>query len=382
MEPDSVNSNLQPLALFTVHASAILLAISIVACFLAKSSYHPPTHHTRRRDKQHLRHIALFSFLTALSFLMTVYHAIIWRAASYMAWAHAHSVNISKWSGWITQETGGWQLGRWIQAVDLRAEADEALFGTSKAIWWTYQQLVGIVTWSIFVGIEGELITCQLRRKTNRKYRPSSQNPHHRNIVLHRARSTCWTQHRPKSVLSYHVRLPRAAWGFERAHHTSLQCFSHSSPALERNDILRSILTNTHTVAHDLSTNLLYHPPSPLSTRSTEYSRQRNHTRRHSRRTRQLHPDLPPTLLVLTQPKLLPRPRRSPVHHTLPIPSNISANPRPYFNATQTSLHSPHLHPQPPIRKPHLGQHILGRPSQHIIPLPLVFQPCTNQHVG
>ena len=159
-EPDAPNSNLHALTLFGAYASAILLAISIIARFLAKSSYHhlPPAQRTRRRDKQHPRLVVLFSALTALSFLMTVYHAVIWCAASYTSWARTHKVNTS-WSGWygIAQETGGWQLGRWMRDIDLRAEADEALFGTSKAIWWTYQELVGIVTWSIFVGIEGEL---------------------------------------------------------------------------------------------------------------------------------------------------------------------------------------------------------------------------------
>src|SRR5262245_27307376 len=119
VEPDVFNSNLQVLTLFAAHASAIILVISIVARFLAKSSYHfPPVDHTRRRDKQHQRHIALFSALTALSFLMTVYHAVIWRVVSYTSWAHAHKVNAPNtlWSGWYgnAQESAGWQLGRWM----------------------------------------------------------------------------------------------------------------------------------------------------------------------------------------------------------------------------------------------------------------------------
>jgi len=210
-EPDAPNSNLQALTFFGAYASAILVALSIIARFLAKSSYPhlPPTPRTRRRDKQHPRHVLLFSALTALSFLMTVYHAVIWRAASYTSWARTHKVNTSNmWS--IAQETGGWQLGRWMRDTDLRAEADEALFGTSKAIWWTYQELVGIVIWSIFVGIEGELPDNSAGRsgRTNRKCRPAPQNPPRRYTILHRAFTTCWAQHRPKSVLSYHDRHP------------------------------------------------------------------------------------------------------------------------------------------------------------------------------
>lgn len=162
VEPEALNSNVKALTLFSAHISAIVLVISIVARFLAKSTYDlPPAYHTRRRDKRYHRHITLFSILTALSFLVTVYHAIIWRIASYTSWAHAHRVNAPNtlWNGWYgtTLETGGWQLGRWMQDVDVRAETDDALFGTSKAMWWSYQKIVGIVTWSIFVGIEGEL---------------------------------------------------------------------------------------------------------------------------------------------------------------------------------------------------------------------------------
>jgi hypothetical protein len=187
VDPDASNSNLQALTLFTAHASAILLVISIVTRFLAKSSYSlPPSHNTHRHDKRHQRHIALFSALTVLSFLMTVYHAVIWRVASYTSWARAHRVNTPNtlWSGWYgsAQEEVGWQLGRWMRDVDLRAEADDALFGTSKAVWWTYQELVGIVTWSIFVGIDCELLPLY---ESGRAEGLTENVGRHRKIPLH-----------------------------------------------------------------------------------------------------------------------------------------------------------------------------------------------------
>jgi hypothetical protein len=159
VEPEAVNSNVRPLTYLSLHVGAVLTLVSIIVRFLAKSSNDlPPAYHTRQRGKRHHRHIIIFSVLTALSFLITTYHAAFWRLASYSHWAstkHNTWAN-TLWSGWYGRTDNDWHLGRWSQDVDLRALVDESVYGTSKALWWNYQQQIATVIWSIFVGIEGK----------------------------------------------------------------------------------------------------------------------------------------------------------------------------------------------------------------------------------
>lgn len=167
VEPEAVNSNAKPLTLLGLHAGTVLILVSIIVRFLARSSNDlPPAYHTRQRDKRHHRHIILFSILTAMSFLVTTYYASIWRLASYSHWASTEhhtfldTVGNTLWSGWYGSTSGNdaWHLGRWWKDVDLRALVDDSVFGTSKALWWTYQEKIATVTWSIFVGIEGRRV--------------------------------------------------------------------------------------------------------------------------------------------------------------------------------------------------------------------------------
>lgn len=76
----------------------------------------------------------------------------------------------SLWSGWYAGagekvddgmalgsllKVEGWQLGPWMQDSDLLRETNEAALGTASGFWWTYQSFVGLVVWSVFVGVEG-----------------------------------------------------------------------------------------------------------------------------------------------------------------------------------------------------------------------------------
>lgn len=71
------------------------------------------------------------------------------------------------WDGWyynafstpregILGKLEGWQLGRWMQDTNLIAETNSASFGDATGFWWTYQSFVGLITWSVFVGLEGK----------------------------------------------------------------------------------------------------------------------------------------------------------------------------------------------------------------------------------
>lgn len=75
----------------------------------------------------------------------------------------------SLWNGWYANadevddglslgnllKVESWQLGRWMQDSDLLKETNEAALGTASGFWWTSQNFVGLVVWSVFVGVEG-----------------------------------------------------------------------------------------------------------------------------------------------------------------------------------------------------------------------------------
>jgi hypothetical protein len=74
----------------------------------------------------------------------------------------------SLWDGWYANSQAvddgislgslkleGWQLGRWMKDTNLLVETNEACLGSVSGFWWTYQSFVGLVVWSIFVGVEG-----------------------------------------------------------------------------------------------------------------------------------------------------------------------------------------------------------------------------------
>ena len=159
VEPAAGQSNFKPLAIFGAHSGIVTLLVAGILRFLLRVSDDlPPAYHTRRRSTKHRRNIRLFAILFGVSLFVGAYHAVAWRVASYRKWAHQQDIVTpgALWQGWYANNRDRWQLGRWMQDVDLRLETDHAAVGSSRAFWWTYQQFVALITWSVFVGVEGE----------------------------------------------------------------------------------------------------------------------------------------------------------------------------------------------------------------------------------
>lgn len=171
VDPSTANSNAQPLILLAIQTGLITILLGSITRFISRvRSSLPPSLNTRDGHPWHKKSIALFSLLAVLSLGLTTYHALAWRYASYQNWAEQSGANTpgSLWSGWYaspqTVDDGfslgslkfeGWQLGRWTKDTDLVRETNEAAMGSSSGFWWTYQNFVGLVVWSIFVGVEG-----------------------------------------------------------------------------------------------------------------------------------------------------------------------------------------------------------------------------------
>lgn len=170
------NSNLKPLFFFGTHATLIAFLVVTISRFVYRAHRDtPPALHTRSKHHLHRWGIALFTTLTLASLALTAYHALAWRYASYTNWASQSYTEVPNtlWDGWYAnifqkerEETllgklgvSGWQLGRWMDDTDLIAETNAESIGSATGFWWTYQNFVGLIIWSVFVGIEGKKVT-------------------------------------------------------------------------------------------------------------------------------------------------------------------------------------------------------------------------------
>jgi hypothetical protein len=175
IDAEFANSNAKPLFFLGTHATLISGLVLVIIRFIYRAhSETPPALHTRNKHALHRWGVLLFTFLTGASLLVTVYHALAWRYASYVNWASASYSEVpgTLWDGWYanllkreregsvldTLGVSGWQLGRWMDDTDLVAETNAAAIGSPRGFWWTYQNFVGLIVWSVFAGIEGNLL--------------------------------------------------------------------------------------------------------------------------------------------------------------------------------------------------------------------------------
>jgi hypothetical protein len=174
IDAEIFNSNLKPLFLIGTHATLIASLIFTIVRFVSRVHRDtPPALHTRKKHSLHRWGVVLFTFLTVTSLFLATYHGLAWRYASYTNWASESRAEVPNtlWDGWYAnvfererEETvlgklglSGWQLGRWMEDTDLVAETNAASIGNATGFWWTYQNFVGLIIWSVFVGIEGEI---------------------------------------------------------------------------------------------------------------------------------------------------------------------------------------------------------------------------------
>jgi hypothetical protein len=160
VEPEVANSNTVPLIqILSQGASVGGLLLYIGAQLYRAFQSLPPSQDTRLLVSRRTRLLSIFSALAVLSFSVSSYFALDKRFLSYREWAQLGSRDVPNaiWTGWYgsVNNSIGWQLGRWSGDVDITKEGYLLTIQRSRSFWWTQQQFAGLLSFSIFAGVEG-----------------------------------------------------------------------------------------------------------------------------------------------------------------------------------------------------------------------------------
>lgn len=168
IEPDTSNSNFQPLVLlgsylFVTGALTTLIVRNVI---YRASNALPPSQTTRHRESKRRKHVQIFAALAALSLAMTGYHVYSSLSLSYRVWALERGEMLPNGlfgPGGIVgggDESVGLELGRWLKDTSLLLDHWEIIIEKSRRFWWSQQLLLGSTVLSLFMGIEGMIDIC------------------------------------------------------------------------------------------------------------------------------------------------------------------------------------------------------------------------------
>lgn len=157
----TAQSNWLPYALFAGQ-TALVAILTTDVLFTARRAARtlPPATATRAQVEARRRHTIIFSGLAFLSLASVTAFAVIWRALSYLEWAHigGHETPGTIWQGWYgtgEEGVGKWRLGDWLSDTDLIRASDEVAVSKPEAFIYTTQHFVALIANAIFMGIEG-----------------------------------------------------------------------------------------------------------------------------------------------------------------------------------------------------------------------------------
>ncbi|KAL1598602.1 hypothetical protein SLS60_007742 [Paraconiothyrium brasiliense] len=157
----TAQSNRLPYALFagqTVLVALLTTNVLLKAHHAAREL--PPATATRAQLEARRRHVLIFSVLAFVSLTSVTTFAVLWRALSYLDWAHigGHETPGTIWHGWYGTGEGGvgsWRLGDWLSDTDLVRASDEVAVAKPEAFIYTTQHFVALIANAIFMGVEG-----------------------------------------------------------------------------------------------------------------------------------------------------------------------------------------------------------------------------------
>lgn len=166
LEPQAIaQSNRLPFALFAGQTALVaVLTTNVLLKARQAARALAPAADTRAQVEVRRRHAAIFSVLAFLSLASVTTFAVVWRALSYLDWAHVggHETPGTIWTGWYgtgKEGVGRWRLGDWLSDTDLIRASDEVAVAKPEAFIYTTQHFVALVANSIFMGIEGMQIS-------------------------------------------------------------------------------------------------------------------------------------------------------------------------------------------------------------------------------
>ncbi|KAF1980303.1 hypothetical protein BU23DRAFT_443850 [Bimuria novae-zelandiae CBS 107.79] len=161
LEPSATaQSNRLPFALFAGQTALVaFLTTNVLLKTRQAARTLPPTSMTRAQVDSRRNHAIIFFILAFLSLASVTTFAVVWRAVSYLDWAHigGHEMPGSIWSGWYgTGEAGvgRWRLGDWLSDTDLIRASDEVGVAKPEAFIYTTQHFVALIANAIFMGVE------------------------------------------------------------------------------------------------------------------------------------------------------------------------------------------------------------------------------------
>ncbi len=163
VETDAPNFNAIPIAVFSAQILGIGVCVAdILNTFLKAARQLSPSQDTRLRQARRRRAIITFASLATLGFVIAGYFELQKRALSYRLWAEEHGEKVSDglWSALRGNSTHTLQLGRWWKDTNLLRDNYGAIFVRSRRAWWSQQYFLGLTLWTVFLGIEGELLRC------------------------------------------------------------------------------------------------------------------------------------------------------------------------------------------------------------------------------
>ena len=159
---DAPRANTLPILRFAGHGLIVAaLSTHIVSIAYKAAALSPPPARRRSQRPVRNRNAIVLLLLAFLSLTSVSVFAFRWRILSYTQWAsrHGHRIPNTLWSGWsgtANDAVGHWWLGDWLADVDLRREADNTSILTPEGFLYTTQHLIGQLSTSIFIGVEGK----------------------------------------------------------------------------------------------------------------------------------------------------------------------------------------------------------------------------------
>ena len=213
IEPDTSNSNFQPLFLFGSYLVVTGALTALVIRNVINRAYRalPPSQTTRHRQSKRQKHVQIFAALSVLSLAITSYYGYSSLSLSYRVWAHERGEVLPNglWGpgGLIGggDETVGLELGRWLKDTSLLLDHWEIIVEKSRRFWWSQQTLLGSTALSVFIGIEGtrelQMEICSTYSHCNR-----TETQYPTSLGFSDSRTTCICGVCTEPVLSRHPR--------------------------------------------------------------------------------------------------------------------------------------------------------------------------------
>lgn len=141
LEPGvTAQSNRLPYALFAGQTALVaILTTNVLHKTYRAARALPPATATRAQVEARRRHAILFSALALFSLASVTTFAALWRALSYLDWAHmgGHETPGTLWQGWYgtgEEGIGTWRLGDWLSDTDLIRASDEVAVAKPEVV--------------------------------------------------------------------------------------------------------------------------------------------------------------------------------------------------------------------------------------------------------